>query len=259
MLKSEAFNIFSTMNFYFPADKYRKGTVSRQFVSGFEYKPYPGYTIDVEGYYSNFYNNVLPKPQTKYYENLKGLFYEGNGKAYGFDFYLKKDIGRLTGWIGYTLSRSLRTFPEINSSKEFYSDQHRLHNFTIALQYRFPKKFYFVLDWRWAGGLPYTAALGRAGTLYSDNPFEPNEHGIIYRYRTFSAKNIYRLPPYHRLDIGFTKEFIFHNYSLKLSINIFNLYNRLNTVKMDEFPDEDHKKYFTLLPIIPSFSMDVRF
>ena len=106
------------------------------------------------GYYQNIKNNTYRISTEIYYKALQnqidyrnganlilnneveGELVYGQGKAYGIELMLEKKKGKLTGWIGYTLSRSLRQFDQINEGKEFSARQDRIHDLSVVLMYK---------------------------------------------------------------------------------------------------------------------------
>lgn len=161
------------------------------------------------GYFRNFKDNAYELSAELYYKDLdhvidfadhaqlllndklEGEIRTGTGKAYGIELMIKKNIGRLTGFINYTLSRSERTIPGINDGKSYLSPTDKTHAANILVAYELSKKWSFSAAWVYATGTPITYPTGR---------FELNgEYFPIY-----SSRNKYRKADYHRLDISAT-------------------------------------------------------
>jgi outer membrane receptor for ferrienterochelin and colicin len=161
------------------------------------------------GYFRNFKNNMYETSVEMYYKNLTGVidFAEhanlllnrylegdiriGTGRAYGIEFMVRKNSGKLTGFVNYTLSRSERTIPEINSGKTYPAPYDKTHAINIALNYDFSKKLNVSATWVFASGAPTTYPTGR---------FEID--GVYFPI--YSGRNEYRRPAYHRLDLSLT-------------------------------------------------------
>lgn len=159
------------------------------------------------GYFRNFNRNAIETSVEVYYKKmnnvvdfadhaqlllnskLEGEIRTGTGKAYGIEFMVKKNTGKLTGFINYTLSRSERTIPEINNGKTYLSPFDKTHCINISASYAPSKKWSFSAAWVYSTGNPTTYPTGR---------FEVNgEYFPIY-----SGRNEYRRTNYHRLDLS---------------------------------------------------------
>lgn len=166
-------------------------------------------TVDMisAGYFRNFNQNAIEVSMEVYYkkmnhvidfadhanlllnEQLEGEVRSGKGKAYGIEFMVKKNTGRLTGFINYTLSRSERTIAEINEGKTYLSPFDKTHSINISASYELSKKWSLSAAWVYATGNP---------TSYPTGRFEVNgEYFPIY-----SGRNEYRKKDYHRLDLS---------------------------------------------------------
>jgi len=148
----------------------------------------------------------------------------GVGNVKGIEFLLQKKSGNLTGWIAYTLSSNKRKFEHLNNGKEFPYVYDQMHNLTFTGNYKISKALNFSAVWTYHSGNHITLPLAKYQMATSDY----NGNLIYSEVEIYSQKNGYRLPDYHRLDIGLN-----HTKQLKkgignLSINIYNAYNRQN-------------------------------
>ena len=146
-----------------------------------------------EIYYKNLLNQIDYRDGAESFLNneIEGEFVYGTGKAYGFELQVQKKKGKFTGWISYTLSRSLRNFDDINDGQTFSARQDRIHDISVVLMYRLNKSLAFSSSW-----IYYT---GDAATFPSGK-YEIN--GSIIPF--YTERNGYRMPDYHRLDLGLT-------------------------------------------------------
>jgi hypothetical protein len=153
---------------------------------------------------------------------VETLLLQGDGRAYGLELFARRNTGTLTGWIGYTLSRSEQRFPlpanasgtlagGINAGRYYPTLFDRTHNLTIAATRPLVRK--------WNGGLTFTLTSGMPTSLpvsrYVVDGFVLAEYG---------PRNSGRLPAYHRLDLNVTRQFR----RSELQFGVLNAYNRFN-------------------------------
>ena len=207
------------------------------------------YKLSTEVYYKTLQNQIDYKTgaSTVLNDLVEGELVYGEGRAFGIEFLAEKKKGKLTGWISYTLSRSLRTFDKIDEGVEFSARQDRIHDVSIVLMYKLNKKLSFSATWVYYTGDAVTFPSGK---------YEIN--GTVVPY--YTERNGYRMPDYHRADFGLTwymkeKKKFTHN----LNFSIYNFYNRENayTITFQEDPDapsETQAVQTTLFKIIPSIA-----
>lgn len=223
------------------------------------------------GYFCNFKNNTFETSVEVYYKNqknvidfaehanlilnqqLEGEVRTGTGKAYGAEFMIKKNTGRLTGFVNYTLSRSERTIPEINEGKTYLAPYDKTHTVNIVASYEFSKKVNISATWIFATGNPTTYPTGR---------FEiDGEYFPIY-----SGRNEYRKPNYDRLDVSLT--YIPNPDSKKRwkgewNFSIYNLYDRKNpwtiSYKQDDATGLPYAEMIYLFGFVPSITYSFKF
>ncbi len=236
---------------------------SNQYTLGFYYSTKKGVDFSVEGYYKTMDNLIEYKNGASFFnlgENFdsdpraweKNIEKDGKGESFGFEFLIKKNIGKTTGWFAYTWSKAWRKFDNINFGKKFPYKYDRRHDISIVLLQELGKKFNVGINWILGTGNPITLALSRYETL-SDNPGN-TVPDVEYR-------NNYRMPVYHRLDLAFNFPKQKKRGKRTWSINIYNVYNRRNAyflMSKEENGLEVFKQY-SILPIIPSFSYKFEF
>jgi outer membrane receptor for ferrienterochelin and colicin len=166
------------------------------------------YELSGEIYYRTLrhvkeYNYPIINGQTDSYANY---VLSGNGRAYGLEIILKKNYGKLTGWLSYTLGRSERTYNAINQGKTFPAQFDRRHDLSVTASYSFNEK--------WDASLIYVYATGNAYTLPSSWYFINNTP-----MKEYGDYNSARMPAYNRTDLSV-------NYWLKKDNGFnFSLYN----------------------------------
>lgn len=184
------------------------------------------YELSIEGYYKTS-NNILDyKVGANLFLNevLEQEVLQGEGRAYGVEFLLRKTKGRLNGWLGYTYSRSQlkldSEFAEerVNNGQYFSANFDKPHDLSIVANYKLTKRFSFSANFVYQTGRPVTYPVG----TYIFNGAE---------YVLYSDRNKFRIPDYYRLDIGFNVE---GNHKLKKlahsfwNISIYNVLARNN-------------------------------
>lgn len=204
-----------------PSTNIVKPKFSKQIASGY-FKNFKEdmYETSVELYYKEMDNlieymeGILPEDNTN--SSSDNSFTFGNGDSYGVELLAKKNTGKITGWIGYTLSKTTRYFDEINDGNPYPAKYDRRHDLSITSTYKLSD------SWELSGVFVY--ATGNSITL-------PSERYIINGnvYTEYTSRNGYRMIPYHRLDFGATytpkKE---KKFKSSWNFSIYNLYNRKN-------------------------------
>lgn len=127
-------------------------------------------------------------------DNYEDELVRGNGTSYGWEILVQKNTGRLTGWMGYTLSWSQRQFPDLNKGEAYYARYDRRHDVSVVANYDIWRRFGVSAAWVYSSGSPFTPVVSK----YLQ-PF-PNYSGIDL-LPVYSSKNAYRLHGAQRLDI----------------------------------------------------------
>ncbi|MFB6457228.1 carboxypeptidase-like regulatory domain-containing protein [Chitinophaga sp. Hz27] len=164
------------------------------------------------------------------------------GRAYGLELYAKKDIGKTTGWISYTLSRSERRTPGISLSEWFLNRYDRTHNLNITATRTISKRVSVSGNFVFASGTPAT---------FADNRLE--FQGWDIPYNSTNRRNTYRLSPYNRLDLSMTlRGKQLHRWKGEWVFSLYNVYARRNayTVYFRQDPDDPNKREAVRLSII---------
>lgn len=177
--------------------------------------------------------------------NYEEFFYTGTGKAKGLEFLLQKKTGRLTGWVGYTLSGVKYQFDAFGETP-FYANQDQTHELKWVGNYRLNERFTFGATFIYATGKPYTAPTGYYQLELLD--------GSSANFFEISGKNALRLPDYHRFDLSATYDFHLGRSKANLGLSIFNVYNRQNVwyKEYEVVEDELLETNVTLLSLTPS-------
>lgn len=182
--------------------------------------------LSLEGYYKKSDNLLDYKVGAELVlnKNPETQLLQGEGKAYGIELLLKKNTGKLNGWLGYTYSRTFikldTQFNEekVNNGNYFPTNFDKPHEVSAVLNYKFTKRYSLSTNFIYQSGRPITYPIGS----YIYNGME---------YTLYSDRNRYRIPDYYRLDIGFNIE---GNHKIKKlshsfwNISIYNVLGRNN-------------------------------
>ena len=212
------------------------------------------YEMNIETYYKNMQNQIDYRNGADLQANefIEGELLTGVGRAYGLEFVFKKKTGKLTGWIGYTLSRSERKIDGINSNNWYAAKQDRTHDLSVVAIYDLTPKLSI-------SGL-FVFYTGNAVTFPSGK-YELNGQ----TYFTFTERNGYRMPDYHRMDIGLT--WMRKNtakYESSWTFSIYNLYARENAYSIRFEQNKDNPAVTdaiqtSLFKIVPSITYNFKF
>ncbi len=214
--------------------------------------------LSVEGYYKKMDNVISYKEGASFFnveENWEDKITQGNGTAYGLEVLLQKKRGKTTGWIGYTLAWNNRQFDEINSGKEYPFKFDRRHDFEMVAIHKFSNRLHLSASWVYSTG----NAISLTEATYTSF----NQNGNLEPISLVGSKNSYRMPSYHRLDLGleFVKKTSWGERAW--IFGVYNAYMRSNPfyVYLGENYDTDEKQYrqVSLLPLVPSVSYRFKF
>ncbi len=178
--------------------------------------------LSLEGYYKEYENLLDYKIGANLLlnENIETEVIQGNGKSYGVEFLLKKNIGRFNGWLGYSYSRSLiqlnSMFDEerVNDGLFFPTNYDIPHDLNAVVNYKLTQRYSFSANFTYQTGKPITYPTGK----YIVNDIE---------FLTYSNRNQFRIPDYYRLDIGVNIEGNHKIKKLAHSFWNFSIYNVL--------------------------------
>lgn len=209
----------------------------------------------VEGYYKDLYNQIeIGQSVVQNIDfDVEDTYTFGRGQAYGAEFFVKKAKGRWTGWVGYTLAWSNRKFAGIDNGQRFPSKYDRRHDLNVVFMWDISKK--------WKVSAAFVYASGNTTTLPSSIYYLNGQ--IHYEW---AKRNSWRLPPYHRLDLGVTYVMLKTKFYSDISFSIYNVYNRQNPyfvyVKVKGDPAQGDQKAVlrqsSLFPILPSITWNFK-
>lgn len=235
-------------------------------------RPQKGFQVS-GGYFRNLKGNAYETSAELYYKkmenqaeflngvinnsidlNIEENIVFGEAVAYGLEVYVKKNAGKLTGWLSYALARTYRDFDAINEGKIYPAKYDRRHDLSVVATYPLNEKWNVASTFVFSSGSALTIPVGRyiiQGNLV-------NEYDEI---------NGFRMPAYHRADVSFTRKMKHKRFNSELTFSIYNFYNRenpyyiyfeasgdLDTYKLDIKP-----KMVSLFPVLPTVSWGFKF
>jgi hypothetical protein len=222
------------------------------------------------GYFRNFKDNEFESSLEVYYKDLKNqIDYKngaelvfnstveaelvfGRGWAYGAELLFRRNIGRLNGWLSYTWSKTMRQFDAIDNGDPFPARQDRTHDVSLVGIFDISPKLKASATWVYYTGNAVTFPSGKYEI-----------EGLTVGY--YTERNGYRMPDYHRLDLGLTwirKKT--DKYESSWNFSVYNAYARENAYFIDFQQNEDNPEVteavkFALFKAIPSVSYKFKF
>lgn len=213
--------------------------------------------LTVEGYYREMQNLIAFEDQANFLvlgETWEDKVTIGEGSSRGLEFFLKKNSGKTSGWISYTLSKTDRRYDEIAEGKTIPFRYDRTHDGSINIVHRFSDKLIASANWVYATGAAITLPSGEY------QPLQPNGSNLfLSSVYIYGERNSSRLPNYHRLDVAVS--FVKQKKRAERTFSV-SIYNRRNPFYYYIAGDTNGQKYIeglNLFPIIPSFRYSVKF
>jgi hypothetical protein len=223
------------------------------------------------GYFRNFKDDAIETSVEVYYKNMQnvidfkdnaitygyllidGELRVGKGRSFGAEFLVRKNVGKFTGWLSYTYSRTFRTIEGISHGLEYRSPYDRPHNIVIVGSYDLNPRITLAANWIYNTGQPVTFPYGQ----YTING---NTYAVYNGKRNES-----RYPDYHRLDLSFTYKLgklDNRRWQHELNVSVYNAYARHNTWAIT-FDQGDNGSIVTknmyLFSAVPSVSYNFSF
>lgn len=214
--------------------------------------PSQDYDFSLEAYYRKV-DNVLDYRDGKSFSSeieIERLILPGEGKGYGVEMSARKNTGRLTGWLAYTLSWSKTRIDGVNGGRWYDANNDRRHDISIAAIYRLNKRWTLNAAWLFNTGQAFTAPSGK---------YQIEDNWVYY----YAERNGYRAPDYHRLDISAVWKKRYRKTTHQWAFSIYNLYNHYNPYLIN-FEDSENgartrAKQYSLFGIVPSATFSIDF
>ena len=212
--------------------------------------------VSIEAYYKHMDNTIDFKDHASLLLNtyMEGELRIGQARSYGMEFLVRKDQGKLTGWVSYTLSKTFRKVDLINNGKAYVAPYDKPHDFALVLNYEFSDRLWVSANWVYSTGLPVTFPTGRFEYMGSIAP-------------VYSNRNAYRMPDYHRLDASVSlrsKEKEGKRWHSEWNLSVYNAYARknawaINFVQDEKNPEITYAEMTYLFSIIPALTYNFYF
>jgi hypothetical protein len=213
------------------------------------------FELSAEAYYKSMQNQIDYKDGADVFmqDAIETQLLFGKGRAYGLELMLKKSTGKFTGWISYTLSRTEKQINGINNSDWYVARQDRTHDLSVVAMYQLAKRWVVSGTWVYYTGNAVSFPSGK---------YEVDGNVVFY----YTERNGYRMPAYHRLDLGATYQLSKpgRKFTSELSLGLYNAYGRENaytiTFRQSESdPSKTEAVQTSLFKWVPSISYNFKF
>ena len=265
-------HLLSTTSVTLPTDLWMPVTdrvrpmVSDQVAGGVSYSRSGIADFSVEVYYKHMDNLIEYKDGATFFgssENWENLVYSGEGWSYGVELLVQREVGNLTGWVGYTWSRTMHLFDRpgqvLNEGRAFPAKYDRRHDLSVVLSYKFSDRFDVSATWVFSTGNAASLATQSYPVAQEDpDDYDLGGAGQGTSVNYIEGRNNYRMPNYHRLDLGANFHRKFKRAHRTISVSIYNVYNRQNPYMLYRSRNESYNGYpsalvqLSLFPILPS-------
>lgn len=245
-----------------PTDKWIANTniikpeISDQFAMGYYQNLFHNNVeLSVEAYYKSLQNQIDYRDGADIFANsdaIESQLLFGVGKAYGIEWLFKKKAGKFTGWLAYTLSKTEKKINGINHDQWYPARQDRTHDIAVVGSFQLNPKWTLSANWVFYTGDAVTFPAGK---------YRVDSQTVFY----YTERNGYRMPNYHRLDLGATWTLKQKKrWSSELIFSLYNAYGRENayTITFRDSKDDPQKTEvvrYALFKFIPSISYNFKF
>ncbi len=254
-------NAPTPFDLYAPSGTFIEPQQGNQVAAGF-FKNIGDYSLETEGFYKTVDNRLdyIDGADLIANDAVEQILLKGEARAYGLEVLLRKNKGKLQGWIAYTLSRSEQRTPGrtaqetgINNGEWYNAAWDKTHDLTITSSYELNTKWSFGANFTLQTGQPITYPNGQ---YQFDNLFIP----------TFEARNSSRLPVVHRLDLSATyvpKPDKNKGWQASWVFSIYNAYNRRNAASISFAQNEDTGRNeatrLSIFGLVPAVTYNFKF
>lgn len=246
------------LDIWLPTSKYLKPLIANQAAAGY-FRNFKQNRIEtsLELYYKDMQNVLDYKDGAELFfnEDLETEILNGSGYSYGMEFLAKKQEGYVTGWVSYTLSKTMREIPGINNGKPYPSAYDRTHDLSVVMSFNINQESIFSANWVYATGNPVTYPVAK---------YDVQGNTLFY----YAERNSSRLPDYHRLDLSFTydsKKNEHRKVKRTLNVSLYNVYKRRNAYSIyfrqnEDMPSVVEATRLSIIgTIIPSITYNINF
>ncbi|WP_019039583.1 TonB-dependent receptor [Psychroflexus tropicus] len=245
-----------------PSGRFVKPQKLDQYAIGFfkDFETIP-FSLETEVFYKDIANRIdyIDGANLIANEAIERSILNGQSRAYGLEVYLKKNSGRLTGWLSYTLSRSEQRTPGrtpneigINNGDWYLNGYDKTHDISLTSSYELSEKWQLNSNFVLQTGIPVNFPVGQ---------FEFQDLNVP----VFEGRNLNRLPTFHRLDLSatYTPERKNKKWTSSWNFGIYNVYNRRNAASLNfeqnSTTGQNEAVRFSIFGIVPSVSYNFKF
>jgi len=260
--------ILNIVDFWQPIPANYKAKSLHQCILGIEQWLGKGYFASLEAYYKP-YDNVLTNNPNNNPVDQNDDYIEGTGEVYGIEFLLRKNFGKLTGWLGYSYIYN-RQYYDFNGDGEINADIGEIfaphsdqpHTLNIVANYALNKKNNFGITLSNSSGRPYTPTVGYT---YTQNIISGQGGGDTFNdpYGNLTEltglKNSVRYPTYLRVDVSWSHKISPFGWNGNFKFQIINVTNHFNTLLYDWDLEEKEVTAIGMFPFFPSFGIEFKF
>lgn len=257
-------NAATPLDIWEPSGPYIKPQIVHQYAVGFfQNFGFDKYSLEIESYFKTGKNRLDYIDGADLIGNraIEQVLLNGKTEAYGFEFLLRKNTGKLNGWIAYTISKSMqqtsgRTPEEkgINNGEWYRTPYDRLHDLTIVANYELNKRWSISGNFTLQSGRPVTYPVGKYDFLDQT-------------INDFNYRNNYSLPAFHHLDLSATytpKPNKKKGWQSEWVFSVYNIYNRKNAASISFRESEDYigkteAVKLSIFGIVPSITYNFKF
>jgi hypothetical protein len=212
------------------------------------------YEFSVEAYYKSMQNQIDYRNGAELIanENVESQLLFGRGRAYGLELFVKKKVGKFTGWVSYTLSRTELKIDGVNQNRWYPAKQDRTHDVSLVGIYQAGRKWTLSATWVYYTGNAVTWPNGK---------YQVDGQTAFY----YTERNAYRMPAYHRMDVAATlKGKKKKKFESSWTFSIYNLYGRENaySIVFQNDPNDPTKTQalqYSLFRFVPSVTYNFKF
>ncbi len=223
-------------------------------------KSIEGFEISLESYYKEMDNLIEYLDGASYFntdDDWEDKVAAGSGTSYGAEFLIQKKTGRLTGWVGYTWSKTTRQFDDLNFGEEYPYKYDRRHDLSVVSVYQINDRISISGTWVYGTG----NAITLPESQFRD--FNPTFNSFFSQgLEYYGSRNNYRMRDYHRLDLGVSMSKQKKRGVRTWSFGAYNLYSRRNPFYIDIRSTNTGNREFvqtSLFPIIPYLTYSFEF
>lgn len=246
-----------------PSDKFLKPQLLDQVALGY-YQNFKNdaYSLEIETFFKKIKNRIdyIDGANLIANEAIERVVLNGRARAYGLEVLFRKNEGRATGWVSYTLSRTEQQVPGrtpeetgINNGRWYKTGFDKTHNLAVIGNYKLNDKWRFGANFILQTGQPVTFPNGQ---YVYEGITVPN----------YSSRNEENLPAYHRLDVSATmtpRKNKGRKWQSEWVFGIYNLYHRQNaasiTFRQNDETSANEALRLTIFGIVPSATYNFKF